>query len=80
MLCCVVPLAVLVALVVGMAYLTPKIPEPMQQAREFMEQLEGRVRSWSKRIERPFIRGRQFRPSVRRMFPGRNTTDEDGER
>ena len=80
MLCCLVPLIVLIAMVVAVAVLTPKLPEPMQQAREFMEQLEGRVRSWSNRIERPFIRGRQFRRSASRMLADRETLDDDGER
>ena len=80
MLCCLVPLVVLLALVVALVILTPKLPEPMQQVREFMEQLNGRVRSWSYRIERPFIRGRQFRRSASRMLTGRESPDDDGER
>ena len=80
MLCCLVPLVVLLALVVAVAVLTPKIPEPMQKAREFMEMLDGRVKTWSHRIERPFIRGRQFRRSASRMLPGSEEPDDEGER
>lgn len=80
MLCGLVPMVLVLALVAAMAYLTPKIPEPMQQAREFMEQLNGRVRTWSYRIERPFIRGRQFRRSASRILTGREAPDEEGER
>jgi hypothetical protein len=80
MLCGLIPLLLLGALVVAMAFLTPKLPEPMQRAREFMEMVSGRVRTWSYRIERPFIRGRQFRRSARRMFPGQDEPDQDTER
>ncbi|MGD8604329.1 MAG: hypothetical protein PVF49_07140, partial [Anaerolineales bacterium] len=80
MLCGLLPLVLLAALVVALIYLTPKIPEPMQQAREFMQQINGRIRTWSYRLERPFLRGRQFRRSARRMFPGQGKPDEEPER
>lgn len=80
MLCGLLPLVLLAALVAALVYLTPKIPEPMQRAREFMLMVNGRVRTWSYRIERPFIRGRQFRRSASRMFGGPQEPDEDSER
>jgi hypothetical protein len=80
MLCGLLPLVLLAALVAALVYLTPKIPEPMQQAREFMEQLNGRIRTWSYRLERPFLRGRQFRRSARRMFARPEKPADDVER
>lgn len=80
MLCGLIPLVLLLAVVALLFYISPKIPGPMQQAREYLEILNGRVRTWSFRIERPFIRGRQFRQSATRMLSGRQTPEEDVER
>jgi hypothetical protein len=80
MLCGLIPLVLLAALAAALVYLTPKIPEPMQAVREFMDQLNGRIKTWSYRIERPFIRGRQFRRSARRMFTRPDAPTDEVER